>query len=127
MTNEIVYDRWRHGLAIGGDSVHRNFTSFQSKYSRTGSAAEQVSDYFLRSDQFQNHVTRTPFTFIDIFQSWGSTWAFIGITIGVLASGCNRFANSRLEMEQTVNAYIRAVAWGMRLFVYELCWDFLWV
>merc|ERR1711998_611165 len=68
--------------------------------------------FYLRADQFEKEVTYTPETLLNTLQKMGASWAFLSITIGVLARQLNKHCSSQAEMEMTQSAYIQALAWG---------------
>lgn len=107
-TTELWHSRWDF---LGGDEKY-DYATFEDSYVRSDEMKEMITSFFLRADKFETEIKKTPYTLMDLLQSLGATWSFLGITVGLVARKINGLASSREEMERSVSTYIRAVAWG---------------
>ena len=62
---------------------------------RSDEMKEMITSFFLRADKFETEIKKTPYTLMDLLQSLGATWSFLGITVGLVARKINGLVSSR--------------------------------
>ena len=113
-TSIATRDKWDLGKISGFSGESKmSFLTYAWNYQRSTDRHCCTTVFFLRADDFMEDIFVKPdLTLTELFQSLGGSWAFVGITIALVARAGNLFTLDKASRERTVNSYIQAVAWG---------------